>query len=420
MAEPLPERVVDLALQPRHLLPLVEQGAQPVTGALPLGGGGQRLGLRDDLLLGVRAPAAVRPRGPGRPLAPLSTSASTASSRASSPARSPTACASVIDSRRWATVVAASLGGTPPARIRCSRSATWPASSSNLRPKYASASSWVVSGYDPTGRSPSAVRTKTVPSSATRPHCVGSEAGTAATAGAAAAAAGACGTSAGVGACGRSPGVTTAAGAGSVAGRARRPEVGRRPPADGGLGDCRFGAAGRGRLGDGGSAAGVGSGRRAGGRGSGSAGAASRAASRSGSAAGTGSALGGAGSGTGVGSAGGRRLGLRRRRGASAPARAPGRGSASGRLGRGDRVGVRGGGLGDGGRRGVAVGGGSSLGGLGGLGVSVSAGAASLDRLGGRCGSGDSRSRAVAGGPGSRRLLRGVLGHVSPSRPWRS
>jgi hypothetical protein len=52
-----------------------------------------------------------------------------------------------------------------------------PSISSYLRPKYASASSCAARDRRPTERSPSAVRTYTVPSSATRPHLDGDEAG---------------------------------------------------------------------------------------------------------------------------------------------------------------------------------------------------------------------------------------------------
>ena len=58
--------------------------------------------------------------------------------------------------------------------MRAAVSATSEASASNLRTKYARASSALFPGYEPTGFSPSLVLTKTVPSSPTRPNCDGS------------------------------------------------------------------------------------------------------------------------------------------------------------------------------------------------------------------------------------------------------
>ena len=58
--------------------------------------------------------------------------------------------------------------------MRAAVSATSDASASNLRTKYANASSALLPGYEPTAFSPADVRTYTVPSSATRPNCEGS------------------------------------------------------------------------------------------------------------------------------------------------------------------------------------------------------------------------------------------------------
>ena len=54
--------------------------------------------------------------------------------------------------------------------IRCSMRATSVSSDANLRWKKARASSGLPACQEPISRSPSAVRTKTVPSSPTRPH----------------------------------------------------------------------------------------------------------------------------------------------------------------------------------------------------------------------------------------------------------
>ena len=93
-----------------------------------------------------------------------------ASSRVVREARSPTALASVTCAETVFTDWSASSGDITPERIRCSSSSTSNDSASNRSVKNASASSGVPAGYCPTARSPSAVRTKTFPSSSTRPH----------------------------------------------------------------------------------------------------------------------------------------------------------------------------------------------------------------------------------------------------------
>ena len=57
-----------------------------------------------------------------------------------------------------------------PLVMRAAVRATSDASASNFLTKYASASSALFPGYEPTGFSPSEVRTNTVPSSPTRPN----------------------------------------------------------------------------------------------------------------------------------------------------------------------------------------------------------------------------------------------------------
>ena len=395
VAEPLPQRVVGLALQPRRPSSTRRAGRAA----------GHRCASTRWRWPATRPPRRSSPWSSVRPLpcgraglvglgAAFSTSASTASSRASSPARSPTACASVIDSRRWATVVAASLGGTPPARIRCSSSTTWPASSSNLRPKYASASSCgrvrvrpdraLAVGGPHEDRAvvgdPAPLRRVRGRDGRHRRRCGGGRGR--------------------VRHLGRRRGVRQVArrddrcrrGLGRGRDRARRRRARRRPvrPAGVGsataeLGDGRFGGCGR-LGGTVGSAAGAarlgGCGRRlragAGSRGS----APGRA-----SAPGLGRRLGlrrrrpGCGLGDGVGSVGGDRVGVRGRR-ARGPVAAAAWLSAAARQSRRGLGGSR-----------YRLG----LGGLGGL-----------------------RSRGRGRRPGPRWLLRGVLGHVSPSRPWRS
>ena len=58
--------------------------------------------------------------------------------------------------------------------MRAASKAISAASTSNFRTKYVNASSGVLPGYEPTAFSPCDVRTKTVPSSATRPNAEGS------------------------------------------------------------------------------------------------------------------------------------------------------------------------------------------------------------------------------------------------------
>ena len=93
-----------------------------------------------------------------------------ASRRATSPSRSPTACASATCALTVLTDPAASSGASAPDLIRCSSRSTSNASASKRSVKNLSASSGEPSGYWPTDLSPSVVRTKTVPSSDTRPH----------------------------------------------------------------------------------------------------------------------------------------------------------------------------------------------------------------------------------------------------------
>ncbi|MDQ1103955.1 hypothetical protein QE405_001239 [Nocardioides zeae] len=81
------------------------------------------------------------------------------SSRASRLARSPTAFASVTADRTFCTEAAASSGPTAPPEIRCSSRSTSNFSASYRSVKNFSASAGEPSGYCPTARSPSEVRT---------------------------------------------------------------------------------------------------------------------------------------------------------------------------------------------------------------------------------------------------------------------
>src|ERR1700733_12045198 len=78
------------------------------------------------------------------------------------------ASATVVSSR--CTVAWACAGAISVAAIRCSMSATSVSSDWYFRRKNASASSGLPAAHEPITRSPSAVRTKTVPASSTRPH----------------------------------------------------------------------------------------------------------------------------------------------------------------------------------------------------------------------------------------------------------
>jgi hypothetical protein len=131
---------------------------------------GDLLGLGDQLLLGLLGLGGLlRPLGLAG-LALLLDDRPEPSSRAVSEARSPTAFAPSTCCETVFTDSIASSGDITPDRIRCSRSSTSNASASNRSVKKASASSGVPAGYWPTDLSPSAVRTKTFPSSSTRPH----------------------------------------------------------------------------------------------------------------------------------------------------------------------------------------------------------------------------------------------------------
>ncbi|CAB4671946.1 unannotated protein [freshwater metagenome] len=76
--------------------------------------------------------------------------------------------------RSLVTAAPASDGTIAPLLIRAARSATSEARASNFLTKYASASSGVFPGYEPTAFSPSPVITNTVPSAPTRPYFAGS------------------------------------------------------------------------------------------------------------------------------------------------------------------------------------------------------------------------------------------------------
>ena len=139
VAEPLPQRVVDLALQPGRRLPLVEQrraaGRRSASSRWTSASVSASATIRS--LVAAAALAGLRPGGLGRPCARCSTSASSGvqPGRAGRRGRRPR-CASVTASRRWSTRRVGVLRRRRRRRAtRCSSRATWPASSSNLRPK---------------------------------------------------------------------------------------------------------------------------------------------------------------------------------------------------------------------------------------------------------------------------------------------
>ena len=80
------------------------------------------------------------------------------------------ACASVTAAVSRVMVVFAWPADRSVLDMRCSSRLISVSSASNLRLKKASASSGLPACHEPISRSPSAVRTYTVPSSATRPH----------------------------------------------------------------------------------------------------------------------------------------------------------------------------------------------------------------------------------------------------------
>ena len=179
MGEPLPQLVLGALVEPGLPLqpaPLVEQFAQPVAGGLPrdpLGvDRGDRLGLLDQgRPLGHGPAPGLLPGGLGLGPAGLYHGGERGQPllqdrrgrRRRSPPGPPRTAAGWRPRRPGR--------GHARRSIRCSSRDTWAARSSYLRAKYARASSWVAPGYWPTARSPSDVRTQTVPSSSTRPHC---------------------------------------------------------------------------------------------------------------------------------------------------------------------------------------------------------------------------------------------------------